>query len=201
MFNYHRQFFKICLDSSSLKNAETIKDTFEIILMVSKRQPNLIRIDRGKEFFSINFQNFLNNNNIKHFSRNTSIGAVVAQKFKRTIRDLPKRPVFEKGDGNWIDVLPGVTEQDNSRIHSSAKLTPIPAPLKMKEGFVYQNLLDKRKKIKPKFQINDLVRDVDIKRTFSKEIPLNCPENCIKLQKNSMIQYRVIYQNVMTQHY
>ena len=31
------------------------------------------------------------------------------------------------------------------------------------EGFVYQNLLDKRKKIKPKFQVNDLVRVADLK--------------------------------------
>ena len=38
----------------------------------------------------------------------------------------------------------------------------------MNEGFVYKNLLDKRKKIKPKFQINDLVRIADLKRTFSK---------------------------------
>ena len=29
-------------------------------------------------------------------------------------------------------------------------------------------MLDKRKKIKPKFQINDLVRVADLKRTFSK---------------------------------
>ena len=29
-------------------------------------------------------------------------------------------------------------------------------------------MLDKRKKIKPKFQINDLVRTADLKKTFSK---------------------------------
>ena len=47
-------------------------------------------------------------------------------------------------------------------------MTPIQASLKKKEGYVYKNLLDKRKKIKPKFQINDLVRTADLKRTFSK---------------------------------
>ena len=41
-------------------------------------------------------------------------------------------------------------------------------PSKKDEGFVYKNLLDKRKKVKPKFQINDLVRVADLKRTFSK---------------------------------
>ena len=110
----------------------------------------------------------LNKNNIKLYSRNSSYGAVFAERFNRTIRDLLKKPVFEKGDGNWIDVLPTITKQYNTRIHSSTKLTPIQGSLKKNESFVYKNLLDKRKKIKPKFQINDLVRVADLKKTFSK---------------------------------
>ena len=47
-------------------------------------------------------------------------------------------------------------------------MTPIQASLKKNEGYVYKNLLDKRKKIKPKFQINGLVRTADLKKTFSK---------------------------------
>ena len=47
-------------------------------------------------------------------------------------------------------------------------MTPIQSSLKKNEGYVYKNLLDKRKKVKPKFQINNLVRTADLKRTFSK---------------------------------
>ena len=47
-------------------------------------------------------------------------------------------------------------------------MTPIQASLKKNEGFVYNNLLGKRKRINPKFQINDLVRTADLKKTFSK---------------------------------
>ena len=47
------------------------------------------------------------------------------------------------------------------------------ASLKKNEGYVYKNLLDKRKKITPKFQINDLVRTADLKRTFSKSDTTN----------------------------
>ena len=42
------------------KNAQTIKDSFENILMNSKRKPNLIESDRGREFFNNIFQDFLN---------------------------------------------------------------------------------------------------------------------------------------------
>ena len=47
-------------------------------------------------------------------------------------------------------------------------MTPIQASLKKNEGYVYKILLDERKKITPKFQINDLVRTADLKKTFSK---------------------------------
>ena len=137
-------------------------------MISSKISPNLIETDRDKGFYSNIFQDFLNKNNIKLYSRNSSHGAVFAERFNRTIRDLLKKPVFEKGDGNWIDVLPAITKQFNTRIHSSTKLTPIQASLKKNEGYLYNNLLDKRKKIKPKFQINNLLRVADLKRTFSK---------------------------------
>ena len=150
------------------KNAQTIKDSFENILISSKRKPNLIESDRGKEFYNNIFQDFLNKNDIKLYSRNSYLGAVSAERFNKTIRDLLKRPVFEKGDGNWIDILPTITKQYNNRIHSSTKLTPIQASLKKNEGFVYKNLLDKRKKIKTKYEIGNLVRTADLKKTFSK---------------------------------
>ena len=150
------------------KKALTIKDSFEITLINSNRKPDLVESDRGKEFYNNIFQDFLNKNDIKLYSRNSSYGAVFAERFNRTIRDLLKKPVFEKGDGNWIDILPTITKQYNNRIHSSTKLSPIQASLKKNEGYVNKNLLDKRKKVKSKFQINDLVRVADLKRTFSK---------------------------------
>ena len=150
------------------KNAQTIKDSFENVLISSKRKPNLIETDRGKEFYNNIFQDFLNKNTIKLYSRNTSYGALFAERFNRTIRDLLKKIVFEHGDGNWIDILPTITKQYNNKVHSSTKLSPKNASLKKNEGFVYKNLLDKRNKIKPKFQINDLVRTADLKKTFSK---------------------------------
>ena len=134
----------------------------------SIRSPNLIETDRAKEFYNNIFQHFLNKNNIKLYSRNSSYGAVFAERFNRTIRDLLKKIVFEQGDAKWIDVIITITKQYNNRIHSSTKLTPIQASLKKNEGYVYKNILDKRKKIKPKYEMGDLVRTADLKKTFSK---------------------------------
>ena len=43
----------------------------------SKRKPNLIQSDRGKEFYNKVFQDFLNEIIIKLYSRNSSIGSVL----------------------------------------------------------------------------------------------------------------------------
>ena len=62
------------------KNAQTRKDSFENILISSKRKPDLIESNRGKEFYKNIIQNILNNNKIKQYSRNSSLGAVFAER-------------------------------------------------------------------------------------------------------------------------
>ena len=76
--------------------------------------------------------------------------------------------VFKSGDGNWIDILSTTTKKDKNRIRSSTKLTPTQASLKKNEGYIYQNLFHKRKKLKPKFQKHDLRRTANLEKTFSK---------------------------------
>ena len=150
------------------KNAQTKKNSFEKFLKSSKRKPDFLEGDRDRGFYNSIFQDSLNKNFIKFFSRNTSVGAVFAERSNRTIRDLHKKPVFEKGDGNWIDILPTITKQYNIRIHSLNKLTPTQASLKKNGGYVYNNLLDKRKKTNSNFQIKDFVRTADLMKPFSK---------------------------------
>ena len=120
-------------------------------MVKTKRKPNLFETDRGKVVFNGIFRNFIDNKKNKLFSRNSSYGADFAERFNLTIRNLLIRPVFEKSDGNWIDVLQTITKQYNNPVHTSTKLTPIQASLKKNEGFVSNNLLDKRKKVNAKF--------------------------------------------------
>ena len=163
-------------------------------MISSKRKPKLIETDGGKEFYNSIFQNFLKNNNIKPYTRNSSIGAVFAERLKKSIRNLLKKFVFERGDANWIDALPTITKQCNNRIHSSTKLYRIQASLKKDEGFVRNNLLDKRKTIKPKFQVDDLVRTAYLKRTFSKGNTTNWSHKLYKITQiviDTMPSYKI----------
>ena len=66
-----------------------------------------------------------------------------------------------------------ITKQYNNRVHTSARLPPIQASLKNNEGYVYQSLLDKLKKIKQKLEIHNLVRFGDLRERFSKKDTAN----------------------------
>ena len=58
-------------------------------------------------------------------------------------------------------------------MHSSTKLTPTQGSLKKTEGLVHQNFSDKRNRRSPKYEIGDLVRTADKKKTFSKGDTIN----------------------------
>ena len=47
------------------------------------------------------------------------------------------------------------------------RLTPKQASSKKNEGYFYHNISDKRNKIKPKYEVNNIVRVADLKRIFS----------------------------------
>ena len=117
---------------SKNKKDQTMKDSLKIILLTSRVKQKLIETVRGKELFNSICQTFPSNSILKHYSRNTSVGAVFAERFNRTIGDILKRPVFEKGESIWVDILPTKTKQYNSRVHISVKLTPIQAFFKKK---------------------------------------------------------------------
>ena len=90
----------------------------------------------------------------------------MAERFNRTIIDLLKEIVFKQGDAKWIDVLKTITKEYNNGVHTSLKLSPKQFSLKKNVGYVYKSLLGKRKKMKPMFPVNDLVRTANLKKTF-----------------------------------
>ena len=151
------------------KYAQSITDVFFTKnIKTSRFKPNLLETDDGKEYVNKIFNEILNNHNIKRYYRNTSFGAVVAESFNRTVRNLLKKPVFLKGNADWISELPTVIKQYNNTIHRPTKMTPNQASKKSNEKLVYPNLKDNREIQKPKYKLGQLVRTADIKRVFSK---------------------------------
>ena len=130
--------------------------------------PSLLETDDGKEYVNKNFNEFLNNNNNKRYSRYHDKGAAFPERFKRTLRNFLKKPVFEKGKADWLPELSSVLKQYNSTIHHSIKMSPIQASKKANEKMVHNSLKDNREIQKPKFKLGQLIRTADIKRVFRK---------------------------------
>ena len=82
--------------------------------------------------------------NIQNYSRLTDKIPSIAERVIRTLRNLLKKPVFEKGKADWLSELSSVTKQNNDTIHSSTKMTPIQASKKVNRNIVYNNLKENR---------------------------------------------------------
>ena len=122
------------------KYSQTKTNEFSNILIKSQRKPLKIESDRGSEFYNSNFQNFLKSKNIHHYSRYTDKGPSIAERVIRTVRNLLKKPVFEKGRADWLSELGSVIKQYNNTIHHSIKMTPNQASKKSNEKEVFSNL-------------------------------------------------------------
>ena len=133
-----------------IRNSLTITNEFSNILTTSKRKLLNIESDGGTEFHNSIFQIFLKTKNIQHYSRFNNKGSSIAERVIKTIRIFKKKPVFEKGNADWLSELPSVVKKYNNTIHSSTKMTPNQASKKSNERKVHSNLQDKRTKLNPK---------------------------------------------------
>ena len=178
------------------KHSQTITNEFSNILTISNRKPLKLESDRGTEFYNSIFQNFLKTKNIQNYSRYTDKGPSIAERVIKTVRNLLKKLVFEKGRADWLSELPSVVKQYKNTIHHSTKMTPIHASKKVNEKEVFSNLRDDRVKQQPKFKLGQLVRTADIKRVFSKSDSTNWSYKLYtitKISHDTNPSYRIDY--------
>ena len=107
----------------------------------------------------------------------------------RSMRNLLRKPLLEKGRADWVSELPSVIKHYNNTIHSSIKTTPIQASKRINEKVVNNNLKCNREVQKPKFKLGQLVRLADTKRVFSKGGSTNWSYNFIQKPKSYMILF------------
>ena len=105
---------------------------------------------------------------IQPCSRFRDKGPLIAETVIKSIRKFKKKPLFLVGKASWINELPSAIRKYNNTIHSSTKTSPIQASKKSNEKEVYSNFEDKREIGKSKYRLGDLVRNSDIRSTFSK---------------------------------
>ena len=81
----------------------------------------------------------------------------LVEKTIRMTRSLIKKPIFEKGNADWLSELTSIIKKYTNQTFK-----------KENEKNVHFNLQDKRQKRKLKFQVIDFIRAAGLKKTFSK---------------------------------
>ena len=133
------------------------------------KYPKRVQADEGKEFFNINFNEYLKHKNIKFFATKSTKKAAIVERLNRTLKNIMWKFMDEKGEKNWHEFLSHFTYNYNYPVHSTIKMRPIDVNEKIYDE-VFENLYGKwtGKVLSQKFKIGDKVRVSRYKSTFEK---------------------------------
>ena len=152
------------------KSGLSITIGFKTILSEG-RKPEKLWVDRGSEFYNKTFKSLLKEYETKLYSTCSDLKAVFIERFIRTLLHIINKPMFIKGDGNWVNILNDAVITYNSNIHSTTNLTPVDAPKNPEKVRYYISETAsqiKSTKATPKFKVGEYIRNADKRNIFSK---------------------------------
>lgn len=152
------------------KRGENIISAFKKIFKKSKRKPTKLQTDKGTEFLNKDFQQFLSENNIYHFTTDQDPKAALVERFNRTLQERMFEYFTETQTLNYTSVLKNLVTSYNSRPHSVIGIAPSEVN-KRNQSDIFEKqygkyLAKKRKQFK--FKYKDAVRITKLKGTFTK---------------------------------
>ena len=160
------------------KKGETVANAFEEIMKKSKRKPNKLWVDQGKEFYNQHMYKIFKfkNEDILEKDENgeykNHIYSVfnsgknpVIERFNKTLTNKLWKQFTVQENQKWLNILQKITSKYNNTIHRIINTTPSlasknPSLVKIKEEINFDK--------KPKFKINDRVRIFKYKNKFEK---------------------------------
>ena len=158
--NHTKYAWAIPLKDKSGKSTTT---ALKSLIEKTKRKPDKVWSDRGKEFYNKTFLDFLKEQNIHTYSTNSDLKAVFVKRFNRTLLDLIKEPMYIEGKACWLNHSNTAMEKYNNRVLTTTRMTPFEAN---NQPIVPPTFVNKPKQ--PKFQVGDYVRVPDKRKLYSK---------------------------------
>ena len=168
------------------KKTESVSLAFDHIFEKSKRKPEKLWTDKGSEFISKHFKDFLKKNNIKLYHTENEEKSSIVERWNKTMKNKMWK-MFSANNTVYWDKLDKLVDDCNNTVHSSIEMTPTEASKKENEKQVFANLygdLIYLKTKKPKFSIGDKVRISKYKRrVFDKGYTPNWTEELFVVDK------------------
>jgi len=184
------------------KRPTDVVDAFTEILK-SGRKPWRLMTDKGKEFLGRDFQKFLHDNDIQHFtSENEDIKCSIAENYNRKLKTRLWKHFSHVRNYHWIDVLPKIADAINNSYHRSIRCRPVDVNADNYKH-IWHRLYADLKKTVYKFSAGDTVRISKYKHIFEKgylpnftteiftvmqQIPRNPPVYRIADKHNEMVE-------------
>ena len=181
------------------KKTESVSKAFNEIFKMSKRKPQMLWTDKGSEFISKHYKEFLNKSRIKLYHTENEEKSSVVERWNRTMKNRMWKMFTANNNTVYWDKIDKLVDDYNNTKHSSVKKTPNEASKKENEEKVFVNLygdLIYWKPKKPKFAIGDKVRISKYKRrVFDKGYTPNWTEEVFiadKVLPTKPITYEII---------
>ena len=172
------------------KTGNETKQAFMKIFKESKRIPQKLWTDAGREFTNGIMKAFLKDNNIELYHTFNEGKAVVVERFNRTLKQIMWKRFHVQGTQKWVKLLPKVVEYYNNKVHSSIGTTPQNAsdhPELIRRAISQTNYENEdnmtKRQLKPKFAVGDHVRMYRYKTHFEKGFTHKYTEEVFKISK------------------
>jgi hypothetical protein len=147
------------------KKTTTVVSKFKELFKELPENPSYLWTDLGKEFVGKPMKDFLKQHGMEQYSTFSENKSVIAERYNRTMKLW-----MDNDDENWVNALPRLVEEYNSKKHSTTKQTPndvfngeaIPESKPFVGGKDFKD--------KPKFEVGDTVRLSRVKGVFEKQV-------------------------------
>ena len=179
------------------KKTESVSLAFDHIFKKSKRKPEKLWTDKGSEFISKHFKDFLKKHDVMLYHTQNEEKSSVVERWNRTMKNKMWKMFTANNNSIYWDKLETLVNDYNNTKHSSIKMTPTEASKKKNQGIVYFNLYGNLEQVssKPKFKVGDKVRISKYKRNvFDKGYTPNWSEELFiinKIQYTNPITYKI----------
>jgi len=133
------------------------------------RQPRLLYVDQGKEFYNAHFKRLMDEYNIRLYSTLCNLHASICERFNRTLKTRMWKEFSFRGTYKWIDILPQLVLSYKTTKHRTIGMKP--ADVTVANANPLQRVYRERQpplRKNPKFKVGDKVRVSKVKHVFQK---------------------------------
>ena len=120
------------------KRSETVSKAFDEMFETSKRKPKILWSDKGSEFISKHFKEFLKKKDIKLYHTENEEKSNVVERWNKTIKNKMWKMFSANNNTVYWDKIDKLVEDYNKTRHSSIKMKPVDASKKENEEKVLQ---------------------------------------------------------------